>query len=92
MGTSSYPQEQAWWRRRKAEETREDMVFKGRHFSLGTSRFIYFNYVNCVCLCVGGHMGAGARGGQKRATDALELELQADVSCEPNSGPLQGQS
>lgn len=45
-----------------------------------------------LCLCVGGHMGAGASGGQKRASDAVEMELQADVSWEPNSAPLQGQS
>lgn len=34
-----------------------------------------------VCVCLYLHVGADALGGQKRATNPLELELQAVMSC-----------
>lgn len=65
---------------------------------------IYFIFINmyvshCVCMCVCTLMcicWVGALRGQKKASESLELKLQAVVSLltwcwELNSGPLQGQ-
>lgn len=57
--------------------------FATTHFSstLSTSilRLIFFLFKLCLCVFV--HVCAGTLGGQRRASDSMELELQAVVSC-----------